>query len=1332
MSGKPAARQGDMTATGGPIVQGSLGVMIGAPTGVACSVCPGGVTSGSPVNPLLGAKVLPGETDVALPGPLPFVLSRTYSSYRTKTPAPPGIFGPGWHAPSDIRLQLRDNGLILNDNGGRSIHFDPLLPGEVAFSRTESFWLARGGVLNLNEAHPLHRLWQALPESVRLSEHLYLATSSVQGPWWRLGWPERVPAADEVLPAPLPPYRILTGLTDRSGRTLAFHRAASGEFTGAVTGVTDGAGRRFRLVLVPAGTGARLSEVWLTHDPQYPDDLPSAPLVRYDYSPRGELTAVYDRSGTRVRAFTYDEQYPGRMVAHRYAGRPQTTYRYDATGRVTEQHNPGGLSYRYQYEKGYTVITDSLNRREVLHTEGEGGLKRVVKKVLPDGSLILSEFDNAGRLVAQTDAAGRRTEYRLHPGSGLLAALVAPDGRLTEFYYNSRHQLTATVYPDGLKSRQEYDAAGRLTASVSRQGDVTRHEYADPHSEYPSATEDPTGSRKQMTWSRYGQLLTYTDCSGYQTRHEYDRSGQLTTVHREEGLSQYRAYDARGRLTTVTGAAGHPTRYEYNLAGDLTAVVSPDGERSETGFDARGNVILTTRGSLTRRMAYDAAGRPTTLVNENGSQTTFTYDVLDRLTEETGFDGRTKRYRYDPAGRLIHSEEEGLATHWQYDDAGRLLSRTLNGEPAEQWHYDARGWLTGISHLSEGHRVAVSYDYTPEGRLTAECQTVRCPATNTLLWEHTTRHDYRAGLEYRLTPDRLPPVEWLTWGSGWLAGMKLGDTPLIDYTRDRLHRETQRRFGGYTLATAYTPDGQVQSHHLNHTALDRDYTWNADGQLIRMRGQHGRRDYGYENGRLLSTAYHDRTQWTPTDPAGNRTVARDTVPALPDVWPDNRITEDGDGFYHYDAHGRLTEKDERRLQRDGSITRHFAYDNQHRLTQYRRIQNGRLMTESRYAYDPRGRRIRKQVWQGETYDSGWRVPAAPAESVWYGWDGDRLTTVQTDSSRIQTVYQPGTFTPLLRIETATCALTPARRTLAEKLQQDAGMVFVPELIALLDTLEEELQTGRLSDHSREWLAQCGLTPAQMKDQMEPDTTPARKLHLYHCDHRGLPLALVDADGRIAWQAEYDEWGNLLREEDPDNLQQLIRLPGQQHDKETGLYYNRHRYYDPQQGRYITQDPIGLAGGWNAYKYPFNPVQFIDPLGLTGLFLGSTGADKYCQGIGSAINYLPPEDVEVVIHNNETMHNAYNPLGEFVYGISVIPAVAGMAVVSAPGTGMVVVEKSGACIEDVANEIIVEGNRNPKDLSLVCVKSFLNKGSSTIQAKWSDFLIDSLSSFSQKE
>lgn len=194
-------------------------------------------------------KVLPGETDIALPGPLPFILSRTYSSYRTKTPAPVGSLGPGWKMPADIRLQLRDNTLILSDNGGRSLYFEHLFPGEDGYSRSESLWLVRGGVAKLDEGHRLAALWQALPEELRLSPHRYLATNSPQGPWWLLGWCERVPEADEVLPAPLPPYRVLTGLVDRFGRTQTFHREAAGEFSGEITGVTDGAGRHFRLVL---------------------------------------------------------------------------------------------------------------------------------------------------------------------------------------------------------------------------------------------------------------------------------------------------------------------------------------------------------------------------------------------------------------------------------------------------------------------------------------------------------------------------------------------------------------------------------------------------------------------------------------------------------------------------------------------------------------------------------------------------------------------------------------------------------------------------------------------------------------------------------------------------------------------------------------------------------------------------------------------------------------------------------------------------------------------------------------------------------------------------
>ncbi|END4027289.1 rhs element protein RhsC, partial [Escherichia coli] len=404
--------------------------------------------------------------------------------------------------------------------------------------------------------------------------------------------------------------------------------------------------------------------------------------------------------------------------------------------------------------------------------------------------------------------------------------------------------------------------------------DITRYRYDNPHSDLPCATEDATGSRKTMTWSRYGQLLTFTDCSGYVTRYDHDRFGQVTAVHREEGLSQYHAYDSRGQLTAVKDTQGHETRYEYNIAGDLTAVIAPDGSRNGTQYDAWGKAICTTQGGLTRSMEYDAAGRVIRLTSENGSHTTFRYDVLDRLIQETGFDGRTQRYHHDLTGKLIRSEDEGLVTHWYYDEADRLTHRTVKGETAERWQYDERGWLTDISHISEGHRVAVHYGYDSKGRLASEHLTVHHPQTEALLWQHETRHAYNAqGLANRCIPDSLPAVEWLIYGSGYLAGMKLGDTPLVEYTRDRLHRETLRSFGRYELTTAYTPAGQLQSQHLNSLLSDRDYTWNDNGELIRISSPRQTRSYSYSTtGRLTSVhttaANLDIRIPYATDPAG--------------------------------------------------------------------------------------------------------------------------------------------------------------------------------------------------------------------------------------------------------------------------------------------------------------------------------------------------------------------------------------------------------------------------------------------------------------------------------
>ncbi|WP_258539313.1 RHS repeat-associated core domain-containing protein [Dissulfurirhabdus thermomarina] len=109
-----------------------------------------------------------------------------------------------------------------------------------------------------------------------------------------------------------------------------------------------------------------------------------------------------------------------------------------------------------------------------------------------------------------------------------------------------------------------------------------------------------------------------------------------------------------------------------------------------------------------------------------------------------------------------------------------------------------------------------------------------------------------------------------------------------------------------------------------------------------------------------------------------------------------------------------------------------------------------------------------------------------------------------------------------------------------------------------------------------------------------------RAYFYHLDGLGTPLALTDAEGRQAVRYDYAAFG--ARRRHGGRVRQALVFPGQYLDEETGLHYNWHRYYDPSTGRYLSPDPIGLAGGLNLYGYVGNnPINYVDP---TGQFLVS--------------------------------------------------------------------------------------------------------------------------------
>ncbi|WP_334323939.1 RHS repeat-associated core domain-containing protein [Gilliamella apicola] len=128
---------------------------------------------------------------------------------------------------------------------------------------------------------------------------------------------------------------------------------------------------------------------------------------------------------------------------------------------------------------------------------------------------------------------------------------------------------------------------------------------------------------------------------------------------------------------------------------------------------------------------------------------------------------------------------------------------------------------------------------------------------------------------------------------------------------------------------------------------------------------------------------------------------------------------------------------------------------------------------------------------------------------------------------------------------------------------------------------------------------------------------------------------------------YKSYGNLAI--DYQTVPQPLRLPGQYFDEESRLHYNRHRYYDPHCARYISQDPIGLAGGENAYSYVANPITWIDPLGLDEVCPGAEAGKGTTEQVttnnlgSSAHNAANYEKLKLDLNTTESANNVVESL-----------------------------------------------------------------------------------------
>jgi RHS repeat-associated protein len=555
---------------------------------------------------------------------------------------------------------------------------------------------------------------------------------------------------------------------------------------------------------------------------------------------------------------------------------------------------------------------------------------------------------------------------------------------------------------------------------------------------------------------------------------------------------------------------------------------------------------------------------------------------------------------YDAAGNVTRrTDTAGRATLFEYDAADRLTKVSDPASQATQYEYNARSETTAVVDAL-GQRYEFAYDKL--GRVT---QTTRAGASMTFAYDaagnRTERRDYNGAL----TTYAYDALNRLT-------GVSYPDTTSATYGYDKLSRLTSATNQHGTVTLSYNSAGQLSG------------TTDVWGQTL-----------GYQY-----------------DANDNRTELRlgGTVKATYQYDALNRLTvlTDGGAFaFAYDAAGKPTS----RTSPNGVATT-YEYDGLDRLTKLRHAKGTTTLAEYQHQLSAAGTITQITDAAGAhayAYDAADRLtsathPSAPAESYAYDGVGNRTASHRTTNYQYQTFNRVVTAGPTTYTYDANGNLTAKSDGVdswtyawdAENRLTTAAKLGGPTVTYKYDALGRRVQRVKsvLVPYSVETTSFSydgadvvldtngdGSTVEYVNGLGVDEKLALRAggvtLH-YAQDHLGSMRALTDASGNVVEQQTYDSFGD-----GPGSLLTRYGFTGRERDADTGLYYYRARWYDPQAGRFISEDPIGFEGGVNWYEYVGNnPLSRVDPFGedwqddwLTNLANASAGfGDTISLGI----------------------------------------------------------------------------------------------------------------------
>ncbi|ADX46313.1 RHS repeat-associated core domain protein [Paracidovorax avenae ATCC 19860] len=1026
--------------------------------------------------------------------------------------------------------------------------------------------------------------------------HNLTAYTNALGATWRLVWNER---------------RELLSCTRPSGASTTFQY----DDNGMQTGVVDPLGRLTRTLwdsrwFEPLRTTGPDGATWrYEYDRQgllVQETAPDGGVTRYAYDAQGQVVQIEDALGG-ARTLQWNER--GLLVRYTDCSGRTTRYGWDGWGQLQS-------------------VTDALGQQ----TQGVVDARGLLRSLrLPDGSSQGFEYDAGGRLVEHTDALSRGTRYgynargqllwrrdaqgreigAAHDGAHRLSALATENGGVYRFRYDDADRLVEEERLDGTRVGLEYDADGHVVAVVHHpaRGDDVFHELE---------TQAQDGTLREGPAARNAQVPRRTEL-------QRDALGRLVQKRVGASVLRYR-YDAGGRLVEAS-------RWRRQ-AGEQAE--TPAGAEAETD-NAPLELQHTTRfeydalGRIVAEHAQDAAsGQVHTLRHEHDALGNRTRTQLPAVVSRAGQAvlRRSLNYLHYGSGHL-HQINLGLAEERAQEASPEAPQQGLTGEAGQG---DA---LAGVlpEPVREVHRLIADIERDALHR-----EVLRTQGT----------------LSTRYALDALGRRT----GSWTRSGLGLQDAAGEDWRgawQQQVEALAQRGPSaavGLLKQYRYDAVGELRESvhsHKGRTSWRYDATGRVE-QALRAgpgaqpgAGVQGRSEevFRYDPaGNLLDASLASRMAANDGGPGGSGTGSTGYL-------RDNLVRVYEDKRFAYDGFARLREK------RIGRHTvQRFEWDDEDQLVAVETTRHPGTAQATRqrveFRYDALGRRIAKQDAFGRTE---------------FIWEGMRLIEERRGSKVVSYVYEPGSYVPLARIDADGQRLEGSGHgglvgSAGADAAGPAGTRGPPgsqsSRHAALNPMAAPGSSA--AAHAASASAQ-GPAHAHAQTPSEPRLRASAQVSYFHNDPSGLPEEVTDEAGEVRWRASWRTWGSALEERweavridgsaipavqqrhrDEDTLEQNLRLQGQYLDRETGLHYNTFRYYDPDVGRFISPDPIGLAGGLNLQHYAVNPLSWIDPLGHEKYVIigeGQSGVNEYAR--------IMSENPKLKGHEFRTIQGDWNPM-----------------------------------------------------------------------------------------